>query len=104
VEFAKDELEKGRGLVDAALTGARLRLRPILMTSFAFIFGCVPLWLAKGAGAVGRQILGTAVIAGMLAATGIAIFIIPVLFVVVERLSGHERRAALTAPAAEGGH
>jgi hydrophobic/amphiphilic exporter-1 (mainly G- bacteria), HAE1 family len=104
VEFAKDELEKGRGLVDAALTGARLRLRPILMTSFAFIFGCVPLWLAKGAGAVGRQILGTAVIAGMLAATGIAIFIIPVLFVVVERLSGHERRAAGTPPAAEGGH
>jgi HAE1 family hydrophobic/amphiphilic exporter-1 len=93
VEFAKDELEKGRGLVDAALTGARLRLRPILMTSFAFIFGCVPLWMAKGAGAVGRQILGTAVIAGMLAATGIAIFIIPVLFVVVERLSGAERRA-----------
>jgi multidrug efflux pump len=104
VEFAKDELEKGRGLVDAALTGARLRLRPILMTSFAFIFGCVPLWLAKGAGAVGRQILGTAVIAGMLAATGIAIFIIPVLFVVVERLSGHERRPPATATAAEGGH
>jgi len=93
VEFAKDELEKGQGLVDAALTGARLRLRPILMTSFAFIFGCVPLWMAKGAGAVGRQILGTAVIAGMLAATGIAIFIIPVLFVAVERLSGAERRA-----------
>ena len=104
VEFAKDELEKGRGLVDAALTGARLRLRPILMTSFAFIFGCVPLWMAKGAGAVGRQILGTAVIAGMLAATGIAIFIIPVLFVVVERLSGHEPRAAATPAAAEGGH
>jgi HAE1 family hydrophobic/amphiphilic exporter-1 len=105
VEFAKDELEKGRGLADAALTGARLRLRPILMTSFAFIFGCVPLWMAKGAGAVGRQILGTAVIAGMLAATGIAIFLIPMLFVVVERLSGHERRvAAATTPAAERGH
>ncbi len=104
VEFAKDELEKGRGLVDAALTGARLRLRPILMTSFAFIFGCVPLWLAKGAGAVGRQILGTAVIAGMLAATGIAIFIIPVLFVVIERLSGHERGTAATPAVAEGGH
>jgi HAE1 family hydrophobic/amphiphilic exporter-1 len=91
VEFAKDEREKGRGLADAALTGARLRLRPILMTSFAFIFGCVPLWMAKGAGAVGRQILGTSVIAGMLAATGIAIFLIPVLFVVVERLAGAER-------------
>src|SRR6266568_315284 len=107
VEFAKDELEKGQGLVDAALTGARLRLRPILMTSFAFIFGCVPLWMAKGAGAVGRQILGTAVIAGMLAATGIAIFIIPVLFVVVERLSGADRRAAASRAgggAVEGAH
>jgi HAE1 family hydrophobic/amphiphilic exporter-1 len=93
VEFAKDGYERGEPLVDAALEGARLRLRPILMTSFAFIFGCVPLWLAKGAGAVGRQILGTAVISGMLAATGIAIFIIPVLFVVVERLAGGKARA-----------
>jgi HAE1 family hydrophobic/amphiphilic exporter-1 len=94
VEFAKDAFERGRPLVDAALEGARLRLRPILMTSFAFIFGCVPLWIAKGAGAVGRQVLGTAVISGMLAASGIAIFIIPVLFVVVERLAGAERRHA----------
>ncbi len=77
---------------DAALGGAKLRLRPILMTSFAFIFGCVPLWVATGAGAASRQILGTSVIAGMLAATGFAIFLIPVLFVVVERLSGAERR------------
>jgi HAE1 family hydrophobic/amphiphilic exporter-1 len=93
VEFAKAGYERGEPLVDAALEGARLRLRPILMTSFAFIFGCVPLWLAKGAGAVGRQILGTAVISGMLAATGIAIFIIPVLFVVVERLAGAKAHA-----------
>ena len=92
VEFAKAGFERGEGLVDAALEGARLRLRPILMTSFAFILGCVPLWMAKGAGAAGRQILGTAVISGMLAATGIAIFIIPVLFVVVERLAGAERK------------
>jgi HAE1 family hydrophobic/amphiphilic exporter-1 len=91
VEFAKAAFDRGNGLVEAALEGARLRLRPILMTSFAFILGCVPLWLAKGAGAAGRQILGTAVISGMLAATGIAIFIIPVLFVVVERLAGAER-------------
>nr|MDP9121742.1 multidrug efflux RND transporter permease subunit [Acidobacteriota bacterium] len=90
VEFAKDEFEKGRSLVDAALEGAKLRLRPILMTSFAFILGCVPLWIAKGAGAAGRQILGTAVIAGMMAATGLAIFLIPVLFVVVEKMSGAE--------------
>jgi HAE1 family hydrophobic/amphiphilic exporter-1 len=92
VEFAKDELEKGRPLEEAALAGARLRLRPILMTSFAFIFGCMPLWVAKGAGAAARQILGTSVITGMLAATGLAIFLIPVLFVVVERISGAERR------------
>jgi HAE1 family hydrophobic/amphiphilic exporter-1 len=94
VEFAKNGLEQGRPLVEAALEGARLRLRPILMTSFAFIFGCVPLWIAQGAGAAGRQILGTTVISGMLAATGIAIFLIPVLFVAVERLSGAERRQA----------
>ncbi|HVT18213.1 MAG TPA: multidrug efflux RND transporter permease subunit [Thermoanaerobaculia bacterium] len=93
VEFAKLELDKGRPLVDAALEGAMLRLRPILMTSLAFIFGCVPLWIASGAGAASRQILGTAVISGMLAATGLAIFLIPVLFVVVERISGAERRA-----------
>ncbi len=68
VEFAKDELEKGRPLADAAMEGARLRLRPILMTSFAFILGCVPLWTASGAGAVSRQIMGTTVIGGMLAA------------------------------------
>ena len=91
VEFAKDAFERGQPLVDAALEGARLRLRPILMTSFAFIFGCIPLWIAQGAGAGGRQILGTTVITGMLAATGIAIFFIPALFVLVERLGGAER-------------
>ncbi len=94
VEFAKDAFEQGQPLVDAALEGARLRLRPILMTSFAFILGCVPLWIAQGAGAAGRRILGTTVISGMLAATGIAVFLIPVLFVVVQRLSGAERRRA----------
>jgi HAE1 family hydrophobic/amphiphilic exporter-1 len=87
VEFAKLEHEKNhRDFVDAALEGARLRLRPILMTSFAFILGCVPLWRAKGAGAVGRQVLGTSVIMGMLAATALGIFLVPVLFVVFERL------------------
>jgi HAE1 family hydrophobic/amphiphilic exporter-1 len=87
VEFAKEEYEKGKPLVDAALEGARLRLRPILMTSFAFILGCVPLWIATGAGSVARQIMGTTVIGGMVAATAIAIFIIPALFVLVERLA-----------------
>jgi hydrophobic/amphiphilic exporter-1 (mainly G- bacteria), HAE1 family len=87
VEFAKEQYEKGKPLVDAALEGAKLRLRPILMTSFAFILGCVPLWMATGAGSVARQIMGTTVIGGMAAATAIAIFIIPSLFVLVERLS-----------------
>ena len=87
VEFAKAELEKGRDLVEAALEGARLRLRPILMTSFAFIFGSAPLWIASGAGASARRILGTVVIVGMLAATLIAIFIIPVTFYLVEKLT-----------------
>ncbi len=88
VEFAKDEFEKGKDLVDAALEGARLRLRPILMTSFAFILGCVPLWTASGAGSVARQIMGTTVIGGMLAASIIGIFFIPAIFYVVERVSG----------------
>ncbi len=90
VEFAKDAYENGQPLMDAALAAARLRLRPILMTSFAFVLGCVPLWTASGAGSVARQIMGTTVIGGMLAATMISIFIIPVLFVVVEKLS-HKR-------------
>jgi HAE1 family hydrophobic/amphiphilic exporter-1 len=89
VEFAKAELEKGRPIIDAALEGARLRLRPILMTSFAFIFGCLPLWAAHGAGAAARRIMGTTVIAGMLAATLFGIFVIPALFVFIERLAGH---------------
>src|SRR5579864_9219484 len=88
VEFAKDEFEKGKPLVDAALEGARLRLRPILMTSFAFILGCVPLWTATGAGSVARQIMGTTVIGGMLAASVIGIFFIPAIFYVVEKWSG----------------
>ncbi len=88
VEFAKDEFEKGKDLVEAALEGARLRLRPILMTSFAFILGCLPLWTATGAGSVARQIMGTTVIGGMLAASIIGIFFIPAIFYVVEKVSG----------------
>ena len=99
VEFAKAEYEKGRPLIDAALEGAKLRLRPILMTSFAFVLGCVPLFVATGAGSVGRQIMGTTVIGGMLAATGIAIFIIPALYVIVERVSTMgKHRASAPAP------
>jgi len=87
VEYAKDEYENGKSVVDAALTAARIRFRPILMTAFAFILGCVPLWTASGSGAVSRRVLGTAVIGGMLAATLIAIFLIPVMFDFVEGLS-----------------
>jgi HAE1 family hydrophobic/amphiphilic exporter-1 len=93
VEFAKLEFEKGKPLVDASLEGAKLRLRPILMTSLAFLLGCVPLWRASGAGAVSRQVMGTAVIGGMAAASGIAIFIIPALFYLVEKLSGTKHEA-----------
>jgi HAE1 family hydrophobic/amphiphilic exporter-1 len=99
VEFAKDKYENGMDLVDAALEGARLRLRPILMTSFAFILGCVPLWTASGAGAIGRQIMGTTVIGGMLAASAIGIFLIPAIFYVVEKLSGAQRHVTGLSPA-----
>jgi HAE1 family hydrophobic/amphiphilic exporter-1 len=93
VEFAKEQHEvNGKSVVDAALEAARLRLRPILMTSFAFVLGCVPLFIASGAGSVGRQIMGTAVIGGMLAATCIAIFIIPALYVLVEKFSERSSR------------
>jgi HAE1 family hydrophobic/amphiphilic exporter-1 len=92
VEFAVlQQKEKGMALVEAALEGAKLRLRPILMTSFAFILGCVPLYTATGSGAESRKILGTVVIAGMLAATGLAIFIIPALFVLVEKLARKDK-------------
>ena len=87
VEFAKDEYEHGKPLVDAALEGARLRLRPILMTSLAFICGCIPLWTATGAGSVARQIMGTTVIGGMLAASALGIFFVPAVFCLVEKFS-----------------
>lgn len=88
VEFAKMGYEQGKPLLEATLEGAKLRLRPILMTSFAFILGCVPLAKASGAGALSRQVMGFTVIGGMLAASGIAIFLIPVLFYIVEKMSG----------------
>jgi HAE1 family hydrophobic/amphiphilic exporter-1 len=105
VEFAKMGYEQGKPLIDAALEGAKLRLRPILMTSFAFILGCVPLAKASGAGALSRQVMGFAVIGGMCAASFIAIFLIPVSFYVVEKLGGskHEpARAAQVPPPAAG--
>jgi HAE1 family hydrophobic/amphiphilic exporter-1 len=107
VEFAKEQYESGKPLADAALEGARLRLRPILMTSFAFILGCIPLWTATGAGSVARQIMGTTVIGGMLAASLIGIFFVPAIFYLVEKWSGagkHPAPAALreTTVASEG--
>jgi HAE1 family hydrophobic/amphiphilic exporter-1 len=109
VEFAKSEYERGgKSIAEAALAGARLRLRPILMTAFAFILGCVPLWIASGSGGASRQILGTVVIGGMLAATIIAIFLIPVTFDVVEAMSARFSRKPEVAPGAalqpEGGN
>ncbi len=100
VEFAKVEHEKGRDLIDAALEGARLRLRPILMTSFAFILGCVPLAKATGSGSIARQVMGFAVIGGMLTATCIAIFIIPVTYYFVEKLFLKKGPAATAPPPA----
>jgi len=96
VEFAKAEYDSGKPLIDSALQGAKLRLRPILMTSFAFILGCVPLWTASGAGAISRQVMGSAVIGGMLTASAIAIFVIPALFYMVEKLSGSKHAKPAT--------
>jgi HAE1 family hydrophobic/amphiphilic exporter-1 len=95
VAFAKIAFEEGRSLVDAALEGVRLRRRPLFMTSFAFILGCVPLWAAAGSGAAGRRILGTVVIGGMLADTLIASFLIPVCFYVVEKIARAEKKREL---------
>ena len=91
VEFAKEQYEQGKPLAEAALEGARLRLRPITMTSFAFILGCVPLWTASGAGSVARQIMGTTVIGGMMAASVLGIFTVPAIFYLVERWSAAAR-------------
>jgi HAE1 family hydrophobic/amphiphilic exporter-1 len=103
VEFARLEYEKGKPLLEAALTGARLRLRPILMTSFAFILGSTPLWFATGAGAVSRRVLGTVVIGGMLAATSVAVCLIPVTFYVVEKAACRCRKREPQTAASPGG-
>ena len=99
VEFAKMEFEKGRGLMEAALEGMRLRRRPLFMTSLAFILGCAPLWIAAGAGSSARRTLGTVVIVGMLADTIVASFLIPVSFYVIERLSRRKEEHAAATPA-----
>src|SRR6266550_2563269 len=101
VAFAKEDYERGMSLVDAALSAARLRFRPLMMTALAFIVGCVPLWIASGAGSVARQIIGTTVIGGMLAETFIGRFFVPAIFYVVEKFSGAEKRKALPLAPAE---
>ncbi len=101
VAFAKEDYERGMSLVDAALSAARLRFRPLMMTALAFILGCVPLWTASGAGSVARQIMGTAVIGGMIAETFIGRFFVPAIFYVVEKVSGAERRRVLPLSPAE---
>jgi multidrug efflux pump len=85
IEFAEQAERSGKRVIDAALEAARIRLRPILMTSFAFIFGVLPLAISTGAGANSRIAIGTAVIGGMLTATVLAIFYIPLFFVLVRR-------------------
>ena len=95
VEFARARRREGMPIETAAVAGAELRLRPILMTSFAFIMGCVPLWMARGSGAVSRRELGTVVIAGMLVATFVGVLLVPALFTFVERiLEWRQRRRA----------
>jgi HAE1 family hydrophobic/amphiphilic exporter-1 len=106
VEFARDLRNQGRSILEAAVEASRLRFRPILMTSFAFIFGIFPLVGATGAGAAARRSLGTAVFGGMIAATVLAVFFVPVFYVVMQRLSewranrkrAREEAAGHTAP------
>src|SRR5688572_58900 len=109
VEFAKMLREQGKDPITAALEGARLRFRPILMTAFAFILGVVPLVLASGAGAEGRKVMGMAVFSGMLIATFLGVFLVPVLFVIVEKVLGRRREpvggaAPVQTPITPGAH
>jgi multidrug efflux pump subunit AcrB len=98
VEFARERVEGGMAVIDAAIEACRLRLRPILMTSFAFIMGVVPLVTASGAGSEMRHAMGIAVFAGMLGVTLFGLFLTPVFFVTIELLTRRKRGAA---PAAE---
>jgi HAE1 family hydrophobic/amphiphilic exporter-1/multidrug efflux pump len=93
VEFANKRYEAGRPLIEAAVEAARLRFRPIIMTSMAFIFGMVPLVIARGAGAASRQSIGTGVMGGMLAATFLAIFFVPLFYVLIRKVTRSQTRA-----------
>jgi HAE1 family hydrophobic/amphiphilic exporter-1/multidrug efflux pump len=87
VEFASQEYHEGRPLIESAIDAARLRFRPIIMTSMAFILGVLPLVIATGAGAASRRSIGTGVLGGMLAATFLAIFFVPLFFVVIGKMN-----------------
>src|SRR3954447_9626009 len=102
VEFAKESHEHGKTIRDAAIEAAHLRLRPILMTSFAFILGVLPLVIATGASSAARRSLGTAVFGGMVTATLLAIFIVPVLYVIIESFVERRRPSSAPAPVPEG--
>ena len=99
IEYAKDLQAEGRDLIDATLEAVHLRLRPILMTSFAFILGVMPLVVSTGAGSASRNAIGTGVAGGMLAATALGIFLIPVFYVVIRRIFKLKRNQSLAAPA-----
>jgi HAE1 family hydrophobic/amphiphilic exporter-1 len=103
VEFAKAKREEGMGIEESSLEAARLRFRPILMTAFAFIMGCVPLMLASGAGAGSMSVMGTSVVFGMSVATAAGVFIIPGLFAMVERIGKGKRGGSEVPPKPPGG-
>jgi HAE1 family hydrophobic/amphiphilic exporter-1 len=115
VEFAKMEYDSGKPLMESAMSAAKLRFRPILMTAFAFILGVVPLLTASGAGAEARKVMGMTVFSGMLVATILGVLLIPMLYVLVEKIIGGAKKptgtpvpapahAALAAPHGHGGH
>src|SRR5690606_18685245 len=98
IEFAKDLQAQGKSLIESAVEAARLRFRPIIMTSLAFSFGVVPLAVASGASSASQRAIGTAVLGGMITATVLAVFFVPVFFVLIRRLfKGSEREHALEA-------
>ena len=98
VEFAVDQRRAGKDIVDSGIEGARLRFRPVIMTSFAFILGLLPLVVAEGAGALSRRAVGTPVFGGMIAASVFGIFVIPMLYVVFQQLRERTARRAVAPP------
>ena len=98
VQFAVDEQKQGKGLIAATLEACRIRLRPIMMTSIAFILGVLPLAVSTGAGANSRHAIGTGVVGGMIGATVLGVMLVPVFYVVVRRLLGDKSDGTEAAP------